>query len=117
MDTWSWTGSRVCKDLMELSPLLSSQFFSSGVVAVGSSDLVFIVLMEPSESVSCCCFPCMVTMVKHEVSEPESVVFWGLFPVCSVACDVVIVGLAVGLGLITSVVIVLADFCESLRLF
>ena len=110
------TGSSVCKDLMELSSLLLSQFCSPGVVAGRGSDLVFIVLMEPSESVSRCCFSCMVTIVMPEVSGTESVEFWGLFPVCSVAWDVVMVWLATGVGRSTSVVIV-ADFCESQRLF
>ena len=44
------------------------------------SALMFIVLMEPSESVSRCCFSCMVTIVIPEVSETESMEFWGLFP-------------------------------------
>ena len=78
---------------------------------------MFIVLIEPSDSVSICCFSCMVTIVMPEVSETESVKFWGLFPVCCVAWDVVMVSLATGVGCSTSVVIVLADFFESLRLF
>ena len=71
---WSWIGSRVCSDLIELSLLLSSQFCSSGVEGFWGS-CVFNVMMEPSDSVSCCSFPSMVAIVRHEISESESLAF------------------------------------------